>query len=83
MVEAKLQAMDNNQMADPSSQAVDVDGYLTMIDLINTKLEAFKQRYAQLKEQAIEEYREELRELAETEEARRLSLQPDAAAQSQ
>lgn len=50
MVEAKLQAMDNNQMADPSSQAVDVDGYLTMIDLINTKLEAFKQRYAQLKE---------------------------------
>ena len=70
-------------MADPSSQAVDVDGYLTMIDLINTKLEAFKQRYAQLKEQAIEEYREELRELAETEEARRLSLQPDAAAQSQ
>ena len=45
-----------------------------MIDLINTKLEAFKQKYTQLKEQAITEFKEELREQAETEEARRLSL---------
>ena len=65
----------DNQLATPNSQAVDFDGYLTMIDLINTKLEAFKQKYTQLKEQAITEFKEELREQAETEEARRLSLQ--------
>lgn len=49
-------------MANAGNQAVDVDGYLTMIDLINTKLNAFKQRYAELKERAIVEYKEELRE---------------------
>ena len=72
VVEAKLNAMDN-QMANAGNQAVDVDGYLTMIDLINTKLNAFKQKYAELKEKAIAEYKEELREQAETEEAIRMS----------
>ena len=66
VVEAKLNAMDN-QRVDAGTQAVDVDGYLTMIDLINTKLNAFKQKYAELKEQAIAEHKEELREQAETE----------------
>lgn len=37
-------------MADAGAQAVDVDGYLNMIDLINNKLTSFKQRYATLKE---------------------------------
>lgn len=41
IVEAKLQALDNQQ-TNADSQAVDVDGYLNMIDLINTKLNAFK-----------------------------------------
>ena len=61
-------------MAGAGTQAVDVDGYLTMIDLINTKLNAFKQRYAELKEQAIADYKEELREEAETAEATKLSM---------
>ena len=72
VVEAKLNAMDN-QRVDAGTQAVDVDGYLTMIDLINTKLNAFKQKYAELKEQAITEHKEELREQAETEEAIKMS----------
>ena len=72
VVEAKLNAMDN-QRVDAGTQAVDVDGYLTMIDLINTKLNAFKQKYAELKEQAIAEHKEELREQAETEEAIKMS----------
>ena len=80
VVEAKLNAMDNQRAADAGNQAVDVDGYLTMIDLINTKLNAFKQRYAELKERAIADHKEELRELTETEEATRLSLQEDTAA---
>ena len=79
IVEAKLQAMDNQQ-TNADSQAVDVDGYLNMIDLINTKLNAFKQRYAELKEQAIAEYKEDLREQAETEEATRMSLVEDGQA---
>ena len=40
-------------MADEGAQAVDIEGYLNMIDLINTKLTAFKERYAALKEIAI------------------------------
>ena len=67
-------------MASAGNQAVDVDGYLTMIDLINTKLNAFKQKYAELKEKAITEYKEELREQAETEEAIRMSNQEGQAA---
>ena len=78
IIEAKLQAMDNQQ-ANADSQVVDIDGYLTMIDLINTKLNAFKQRYAELKEQAIAEFQEELREQADTEEATRMSLMEDEA----
>lgn len=73
-------AMDN-QFADSGSQAVDVDGYLTMIDLINEKLNAFKQRYAELKEQAIAEFKEELKERAETEEAKRMSLEQPSLAE--
>ena len=50
----------DNQMADAGTQAVDVDGYLNMIDLINTKLSAFKDRYSALKEIACQEYRNSL-----------------------
>ena len=59
IVEAKLMAMDN-QMVDAGTQAVDVDGYLTMIDSIATKLNAFKQKYSELKELAISEYKAKL-----------------------
>ena len=52
VIEAKMMALDN-QMADEGAQAVDIEGYLNMIDLINTKLIAFKERYAALKEIAI------------------------------
>ena len=52
-------AMDN-QMVDAGTQAVDVDGYLTMIDQIATKLNAFKQKYSELKELAISEYKAKL-----------------------
>lgn len=43
-----------------NDQAVDVAGYLEIIDLINTKLNAFKQQYANLKEKAIAEYKAQL-----------------------
>ena len=59
IIEAKLMAMDN-QMVDAGTQAVDVDGYLTMIDQIATKLNAFKQKYSELKELAISEYKAKL-----------------------
>jgi len=39
---------------------VDVDGYLTMIDLINMKLISFKQRYSDLKNKAIADYKQHL-----------------------
>ena len=60
IVEAKINALDNNQMGESAESAVDVDGYLTMMDLINTKINAFKQKYAEMKELAIAEYKEEL-----------------------
>ena len=64
IVEAKLNAQDSMPAATGGNTAVDVDGYLTMMDLINAKINAFKQRYAELKEVAISEYKEELRAIA-------------------
>ena len=46
--------------ASEGNQAIDVDSYLTLIDLINTKLIAFKQKYANFKERAIAEYKAQL-----------------------
>ena len=43
-----------------NDQAVDVAGYLEIIDLINTKLTLFKEKYANLKEKAIAEYKAQL-----------------------
>lgn len=50
IVEAKLNAVDINMHAFQGAGAQTVDSYLNIIDLINMKLEAFKQKYDQLKE---------------------------------
>lgn len=45
VIEAKLTCMDNPGPLD-GQQVVDVTGYINLIDLINTKLDYFRQRYA-------------------------------------
>ena len=47
-------------MTDANSQAVDVDGYLNMIDLIASKLNLFVTKYKALKDQAVVEYKDYL-----------------------
>lgn len=49
-----------NALDSQGGSEVDVAGYLTMIDSINAKLIAFKQRYADLKEKAITEFKQHL-----------------------
>ena len=53
IVEAKLTVIENNMMG-AASNVETVDSYLSLIDLINNKLEVFKQKYLALKAQAIE-----------------------------
>ena len=45
VIEAKLTCMDNPGPLG-GQQVVDVTGYINLIDLINTKLDYFRQRYA-------------------------------------
>ena len=60
IVEAKLNAFDQQGFNGAGNQAVDVAGYLSLIDNINSKLIAFKQRYSDLKEKAIAMYKDKL-----------------------
>ena len=60
IVEAKLNALDQQGFNGAGNQSVDVAGYLNLIDNINSKLIAFKQRYSDLKEKAIAMYKDKL-----------------------
>lgn len=49
-MEAKLNAIESGMLGPAGAGNVEtVDNYLTLIDRINTNLEAFKQRYEALK----------------------------------
>ena len=61
IVEAKLTVIENNMMG-AASNVETVDSYLSLIDLINNKLEVFKQKYLALKAQAIEIFKQQLEE---------------------
>ena len=51
IVEAKLNAIESGMLGPGGAESMQtVDNYLNLIDVINAKLQAFKQKYDELKE---------------------------------
>ena len=70
-------------MMGAASNVETVDSYLSLIDLINTKLEVFKQKYLALKAQAIEIFKQQLEEERAREQQDAAQPSPDSSESKQ